>query len=651
MRLLALLTALALSAAPARAAFEDQGAGARGPGMGNAFTAVADDVFTLHYNPGGLGTLERPQLGTSYAALYPGLSDSSSLSSSFLGYVHPIKEAKYGTVGLGWNSFALNGGLYREDAVTMGYGRKAASLFRGELFLGVNAKYLRTSIGNFTAGTNAVPTGGVVGTGQNDPLLASGKSRGAMSADLGLLHKFARSYAFGAAITDVNQPDVSLSKSGQAKVPMGVKAGMTYGSLISNAVLEVANRRAPTGGRDTYFTAAAERWFAKLFVGEFGLRGGLTLGSRDYKNASLGLSYRTRRLEADYAMGIPIGGVATTFGSHRVGLSFRFGRATDEEESLEMVLDAMKQLKAGQAVTLPTSKRSSLGKAEKATLSEYLAQARGHESRAKYRDALEKMRSALMIAPADADVLNHFQRLTFVSQMIAELPDYKNDPAQASLHLGNLAYISGNELEAVKKVSEALSLKPEHRALDAYLTQMELVTGIKRTTFSTAHKPDYKAAVNLTRANAALEEGDYEKAIELSLAVIRVDPNSAAAWENLGTAYFAQKDYDSSLKAWKRAYELEKSPALRQAIKGYMKTIGRAQDKAASAPKKAVSVPLPDRPKLDPAERQEMFNQAIDHYTRREFPEAKELLEKLLQADPEDVEAQKALKRVKDELP
>ena len=42
---LALLLALAC---PASAAFEDSGAGARAPGMGNAFAAIADDAYAIH---------------------------------------------------------------------------------------------------------------------------------------------------------------------------------------------------------------------------------------------------------------------------------------------------------------------------------------------------------------------------------------------------------------------------------------------------------------------------------------------------------------------------------------------------------------------------------------------------------------------------
>src|SRR5579859_1073835 len=57
-----LLLVLALAAAaPARAAYDDLGTSARVSGMSNAFTAVADDAYSIYYNPAGLATLDRPE--------------------------------------------------------------------------------------------------------------------------------------------------------------------------------------------------------------------------------------------------------------------------------------------------------------------------------------------------------------------------------------------------------------------------------------------------------------------------------------------------------------------------------------------------------------------------------------------------------------
>ena len=46
--------ALVMSSREVRGDFDDTGMGARPIGMSNAFTAVADDIYALYYNPAGL---------------------------------------------------------------------------------------------------------------------------------------------------------------------------------------------------------------------------------------------------------------------------------------------------------------------------------------------------------------------------------------------------------------------------------------------------------------------------------------------------------------------------------------------------------------------------------------------------------------------
>lgn len=650
-RLLAAAVLMA-AAAPARAAFDDLGAGARGPGMGGAFVAVADDVYTLYYNPAGLGLLERPQLGTAYSALYPGLKDASNISTSFIAHAQPLAEGRHGTLAVGWNSLTLNS-LYREDAFYLGYGRRWLTVGDGELYGGLNLKHLRSSFGSFPEAANAVPAGGVVGGGQSDPLLSGRRSQTALDSDVGLLYRLGKHYGVGLDVMHANSPNVAFGGADKDRLAPVVKIGFNYRSLLSNLSVQYDAQRSPAGSQDHTLTTAAERWFPRIFLGDFGLRGALGAGTRDYKQLSAGVSYRTRRFSADYSMSLPIGGPAAAVAAHRIGLSFRFGRATEDEESLEMVLEAMKQFKSGQRVEL-RPKDAGASDTLRRTLEELLGQARSLESHAKYAAALETMGRALTLAPADKPLVERYSRLSFISQQIKEVPEYRSDPMQASLHLGIMAYLAGDGVKAVQKVFEAVILSPERKDLDGFLTQLEVATGVSRIVFGKAAKPDHQTALALTRANAALEDGDYVTAVTESLAVLRVEPENASAWENLGTAYFALKQFEDSLKAWNRAYELEKSPAIRAAIRGYIKSVSRAKEKHPGAPRVSAPPPapaLPSRPSLSPQEVSTLFNRAIDHYTRREFKQAGDLFEQILAADPENVEAQKALRRVKEELP
>jgi len=635
---------LACSAPGARAAFDDLGAGARATGMGNAFVPVADDAYAIYYNPAGLGLLERPQFTAAYSKLYLGLTDGSDLSTSFLGYAQPLDEGRQGTLGTAWNSLALNNSLYRENTLFLSYGRRWFSQpDYGDLYAGLSLKYLESGFGTFDESANATLAGSIAKSGQADPLLSQHQSQSAFDADLGLLYRFGTHYAVGLSAIHVPQPNVAFDPAASDRLPLITKFGFDYRSLLSNLVAEVDTQRSPAGTRDQTLTVAAERWFPQLFLGGFGVRGGLGLGSRDYRQLSVGVSYRTKRLQFDYSFGIPVNSVASPAGDHRLAMSFRFGRTLDEEESLDLVLDAMRQLKASRVARHEVAE-ASLSAQQKAVLEEYLAQVRGLLNSAQYQEAFNKLSLALALAPQDPQLTSQYGRLNLVAQQIPSLPQYKTDPLQAALHEGLLDYLSGRDAQAVQKVSYALSLKPADHEFDSFLAQLETGTGIRRTPTPQVPAPGYRIAERLTRANSAIQDGNYDKAIELSLAVVKDEPGNAAAWEYLGTAYFARKDYDASLQAWQKALAYETNPDIRTAIRGYLRSASRAKQRLV---RPAVGEP----PALSAQERQALFDQGIDSYTRREFQKARAAFERILQAAPDDIEAQKALLRVKEELP
>ena len=103
---------LLLCATVSLASFEGTGVGARQIALGNAFSALADDVNTVYFNPAGLEKLRWMELSTFAGKMYEGLSDDSSLANNFLGFAYPM--GSIGTVGLGWHSFSLDG-YYSEN--------------------------------------------------------------------------------------------------------------------------------------------------------------------------------------------------------------------------------------------------------------------------------------------------------------------------------------------------------------------------------------------------------------------------------------------------------------------------------------------------------------------------------------------------------
>lgn len=76
-------------------AFLELGIGARSMGMGEAFTAVADDGSAFYWNPAGASTMLRPEVSGMYASLFKGL-----VRHFHIGFTRPLYGA--GAVSVNW---------------------------------------------------------------------------------------------------------------------------------------------------------------------------------------------------------------------------------------------------------------------------------------------------------------------------------------------------------------------------------------------------------------------------------------------------------------------------------------------------------------------------------------------------------------------
>ncbi|MBI5239455.1 MAG: PorV/PorQ family protein [Elusimicrobia bacterium] len=142
------------------AAFLKIGLGARAIGMGGAYTAIADDVNALGWNPAGLSVLGKRELGAMHAEL------AQQTRYDFIGYAQPVKHGTLavGAVHLGHGGIEgrdANGartGSYgaSDQAVNLGF----ASRLDAGLRLGANVKYIRSSIANASAQSFALDLGG-----------------------------------------------------------------------------------------------------------------------------------------------------------------------------------------------------------------------------------------------------------------------------------------------------------------------------------------------------------------------------------------------------------------------------------------------------------------------------------------------------------
>lgn len=161
-----LWTAAPVSAQNTGASFLRIDTGARPAAMGGAYTAVADDVNALYYNPGGLSLLSRRELGATHTEW---LLDSKF---DFIGFAQPTAA---GTFGLGFTRLSngriegraadrsASGSFEASDtAVTLGFGRSLGEAVPfGRASLGINVKYLQSQLGSDSASTFAFDLGAV----------------------------------------------------------------------------------------------------------------------------------------------------------------------------------------------------------------------------------------------------------------------------------------------------------------------------------------------------------------------------------------------------------------------------------------------------------------------------------------------------------
>ncbi|MFC1682597.1 hypothetical protein ACFL0G_00095 [Candidatus Zixiibacteriota bacterium] len=295
----------------ALAAFVDVGLGARPVGLGRAFVGLADDVNAMLYNPAGLAGLEKMELTSTYARLYPGIEDDK-LHMGFAGVVRPFRGI--GTVGFGITNLWAD--LYGENVFYFSLGRKLGD----NLSLGGNLKMLRWSA-----------------EGYSDPetgLSESGLSWSGFALDAGILYRLknerllnmtgADGLQLGLAVFNVNQPSVAENGSGDAKLPLGLEGGIVYFKNTGKSLLSLSRRDEKTR---LHIGQEIELWNQQTRVGpsSFLIRAGAFTMLSGQKGGELdfGCGFTLREILLDYVYVLPMA-LKEAGGCHKVSMGYSF---------------------------------------------------------------------------------------------------------------------------------------------------------------------------------------------------------------------------------------------------------------------------------------------------------------------------------------
>lgn len=296
---------------PTLAAFVDVGLGARPVGLGRAFVGLADDVNAMLYNPAGLANLERMELTSMYARLYPGIEDDK-LHLGYVGVVRPMKDI--GTLGFGATNLWAD--LYSENVLYFSFARKVSD----QLGLGGNLKLLHWSAKGY-----ADPE-----TGQSE----GGRSWSGLALDVGVLYALssekllrytgADGLQMGLAIFNVNQPSVAENGAEEAKLPLGFEGGIVYMKDKYKSLLSFSRRDDKSRlhlGQEIELWTQQSRFGPSSFLiraGAFTMLSDHTGGELDF-----GCGFGLRNALIDYVYVFPLA-LRDAGGCHKVSIGYTF---------------------------------------------------------------------------------------------------------------------------------------------------------------------------------------------------------------------------------------------------------------------------------------------------------------------------------------
>lgn len=434
------------------ASFEPLPVGGRAAGMGEAYSAIVDDVYSLYYNPAGVLQLNRPEIGTYYSQLYPGLTDNSQISRMFVGYSQPLgKDGRKGGIGASYLSMELPG-LYKEEAMGVTWGRD----FRHIWNFGGTIKMLRKTIGSDEYSANAINPVTGNATGAADPLLAAGKNASALGLDLGFQYRLNQSYALGLVARNVNNPDVGIG-GGKDNAPAIFNGSLARRWRSGSLGLEVM--RWESAGDNMRFSLGGERWFKN----GFGLRAGAASGTRSYSSLSFGASYKLEAFQFDYATILPLQGISGTLGIQQVSLTIRLGKPPVDPIEKQLIKEKEDRIRAETEARYAKAEADRLKKqlyalTEAKTQSEQEAERRASEKALKEAQAQEEN---FQSTKESAQIENTQARSTY-SKYTAALADY------------NSKVTEGIGLEEKRKILEKIMTEFKGKGVDLSTVAREL---------------------------------------------------------------------------------------------------------------------------------------------------------------------------------
>lgn len=637
--LLAAFAAAGFASGPGTSAanFLKFGIGARPAGMGGAFTAVADDVNSLYWNPAGLSTYNYKEASLMHNELGEGMRLETA------GFSMPVKKLG-GSFGVSYSLFTISdiqgydalgartGDVSVSDkAFTLGYGANLGPGFSAGLAL----KSLNEQLDKYDASTYAADAGLLYKLDRMESRLLNKLSLALVTRNIGSGMKF-------------------IEES--SPLPSVMTAAVAYdGLLYENRLIVALDFNAPSD-YDRYFNAGIEYTVSEMIA----LRCGYQSKDDLAGGFRAGIGMRVRNASLDYGY-VPRGDFGS---SHRMSFGFRFGTQYDELLALRKITQqyekGVKYYKKGDLVNAHRQLRNVLLVApgheqakeyiektemrideiqEKNSAEQHMARGIKYFDERKLGDAQAEFESVLSIDRHNRKAAEYMVKIRSVLESLA-----------GSLYnRGVIQYDKGDYTQAVETMEKVLVIMPFHSKADEYIVRAkEEIENVEQTKQDRLEEEN--KAARQKKAQKLYGEGmslygqkKWQDARAKFAEALDADPGHEEAAGHLGLAgkFAAQEYVNRGKKALENGSFAEAGIAFEKALLFEPDNIEALEHSSRA------------REGLKNENRAKAFicnREALTAYSNGDREKAVELWEKAVQYDPSMEEALNSLNRAKKEI-
>ena len=188
-----------------------------------------------------------------------------------------------------------------------------------------------------------------------------------------------------------------------------------------------------------------------------------------------------------------------------------------------------------------------------------------------------------------------------------------------------------------------------------------------KTSAASAESPSPTLGELLKQIEAAYRQKNYPLGLSLVKKAYELKSNDVSALDRIGSVYYVLGRYGEALTVWSRALPLERNKRRRRALENSIlvtrRSLGLSDGAPAAEPSKATAVPAPrpaappsplpppaKPPELSPETRaqiQAVYKTGVKFYASGQYLQATTAFLRVLELDPGNADATKALQRLK----